>query len=82
MLRFQATHVRASTWRSFVGAYRESCVDAAFPRARKAGLPAPWTGSGIKDADLVGGAFAGGRDQALDLVLGEAGQEPGFARDR
>jgi len=31
---------------------------------------------------LVGGAFAGGGDQPLDFVFGEAGQEPGFARDR
>src|SRR5712692_4089799 len=30
----------------------------------------------------VGGAFAGGRDQALDFIFGEAGQEPGLARDR
>jgi len=30
----------------------------------------------------VGGAFAGGGDQPLDFVFGEASQEPGFARDR
>ena len=37
---------------------------------------------GNEDADSVGGAFAGGGDQALDFIFGETGQEPGFARDR
>src|SRR5712692_11570990 len=51
MLLLRATHVRATTWRSFVGARRESWVDAALTRASRRlqkrpqpprRLPSPW----------------------------------------
>src|SRR5438445_7266884 len=35
MLLLQATHVHATTWRSLVGARRESWVDAALTRASR-----------------------------------------------